>query len=227
MSSLKIITTSDGSHSLFNEELNETYHSVHGAIQESNHVFIQSGLHYFIEEFKPKNISILEIGFGTGLNALLTIKEAQQLPSLNFRYTTLEAFPLGEEVWSKLNYADELNLKDEFNALHRVSWKEEHAIGSNFQFQKQHIKLQDVFLKPFSFDIIFFDAFAPNKQPELWEIDALRKVTEALNTDGVFVTYCAKGQLKRDLKSLGLVVQTISGPPGKKEMVRAVKSFLK
>ncbi|HOX83228.1 MAG TPA: tRNA (5-methylaminomethyl-2-thiouridine)(34)-methyltransferase MnmD [Chryseolinea sp.] len=226
MSSVKIITTSDGSHSLFNEELNETYHSVHGAVQESNHVFIQSGLHYFIDAFKPKTIFILEIGFGTGLNALLTIKAAQQLPSLTFNYTTLEAFPLDEEVWSQLNYADDLKLKDEFHSLHSVLWEVDNRILPNFQFQKQHIKLQEVIFRPSSFDIIFFDAFAPNKQPELWEIDALKKVTEALNTNGVFVTYCAKGQLKRDLKSLGLIVQTIPGPPGKKEMVRAIKSFL-
>lgn len=223
MSSLKIITTSDGSHSLFNEELNETYHSVHGAIQESLHVFIQSGLIYFLEKFNPSNISILEIGFGTGLNSLLTVRAAKQL-SLTFQYKTLEAFPLEEEVWSKLNYADTLNLKVHFDSLHRVSWEEAHTILPNFQFQKHHIKLQDVVLSPSTFDIIFFDAFAPNKQPELWEIDTLKKVTDSLRANGVFVTYCAKGQLKRDLKSLGLTVETIPGPPGKKEMVRAIKS---
>jgi tRNA U34 5-methylaminomethyl-2-thiouridine-forming methyltransferase MnmC len=222
MSSIKIITTSDGSHSLFNEELNETYHSVHGAIQESLHVFIQSGLTYFIEKFRPKNISILEIGFGTGLNALLTIQAAKQ-SSLEFQYNTLEAFPLEEEVWSNLNYADELNMKEHFDSLHRVSWEEQHKILSNFQFQKQYTKLQDVVLNGSSFDIIFFDAFAPSKQPELWEINMLKKVTDTLRTNGVFVTYCAKGQLKRDLKSLGLTVETIPGPPGKKEMVRAIK----
>ncbi len=222
MSSVKIITTSDGSHSLFNEELNETYHSVHGAIQESLHVFIKSGLTYFIEKFNPKSISILEIGFGTGLNALLTVKAAQQSSS-SFQYKTLEAYPLEKEVWAQLNYADTLNLKENFDSLHRVSWEEQHAILPNFQFQKHHIKLQEVTLNPSSFNIIFFDAFAPNKQPELWETDTLKKVTDALCVNGVFVTYCAKGQLKRDLKSLGLEVQTIPGPPGKKEMVRAIK----
>ncbi len=222
MSTIKIITTSDGSHSLFNEELNETYHSIHGAIQESLHVFIKSGLTYFIERFSPKNISILEIGFGTGLNALLTV-HAAQLSSSSFQYKTLEAFPLEEAVWAKLNYTDTLNLKEYFDLLHRVSWEEEHSILPNFQFQKHHIKLQDAVLIPPSFDIIFFDAFAPNKQPELWEIDTLKKVADALRINGVFVTYCAKGQLKRDLKSLGLTVETIPGPPGKKEMVRAIK----
>jgi len=224
MSSIKIITTSDGSHSLFNEELNETYHSVHGAIQESLHVFIQSGLTYFIEKFSPKSVSILEIGFGTGLNALLTIQAAKQSSSL-FYYKTLEAFPLEEEVWSKLNYAEALRLKEHFDLLHRVLWDEQHNLLPNFQFQKQYIKLQDAGLNPTSVDIIFFDAFAPNKQPELWGIDMLKKVTDALRVNGVFVTYCAKGQLKRDLKSLGLTVETIPGPPGKKEMVRALKLF--
>lgn len=222
MSSLKIITTSDGSHSLLNEELNETYHSVHGAVQESLHVFIQNGLHYFREKFMPKNISILEIGFGTGLNVLLAMQAAKQLP-IPFQYTTLEAFPLEEKVWSELNYADNLNLKNEFHMLHQVSWQEKHGILPTFQFQKQHIKLQDVILEPSSFDIIFFDAFAPSKQPELWEINVLHKVTGALRKNGVFVTYCAKGQLKRDLKNLGLKVESLPGPPGKKEMVRATK----
>ncbi len=222
MSSLKIITTSDGSHSLLNEELNETYHSVHGAIQESLHVFIQNGLKYYLEDFKTNNVSILEIGFGTGLNALLTVQVAQQSTS-TFHYTTLEAFPLEEKIWSELNYADALNLKNQFHLLHQVSWEHEHTILPNFQFQKLHIKLQDVILEPSSFDIIFFDAFAPSKQPELWEINVLRQVTEALRINGVFVTYCAKGQLKRDLKSLRLKVETLPGPPGKKEMVRAIK----
>jgi tRNA U34 5-methylaminomethyl-2-thiouridine-forming methyltransferase MnmC len=166
----------------------------------------------------------LEIGFGTGLNALLTVQAAQH-SSFSFQYKTLEAFPLEEEVWSNLNYADALNLKENFDSLHRVSWEEQHAILPNFQFQKHYIKLQDVELNPSSFDIVFFDAFAPNKQPELWEIEILKKVTDALRANGVFVTYCAKGQLKRDLRSLGLTVETIPGPPGKKEMVRAVKLF--
>jgi len=222
MPSIKIITTSDGSHSLFNEELNETYHSVHGAIQESLHVFIQSGLSYFLEKSDAKNISILEIGFGTGLNTLLTIQAAQLLP-LSFQYKTLEAFPLQEEVWSQLNYAETLGMKSQFDSLHRLSWEERHTILPYFEFQKHHIKLQDVELPSSSCDVVFFDAFAPSKQPELWEIDMLRKVANALRPGGVFVTYCAKGQLKRDLKNLGLVVETIPGPPGKKEMVRALK----
>ncbi len=222
MPSIKIITTSDGSHSLLNEDLSETYHSIHGAIQESLHVFIHSGLNHFIQKYNPQNISILEIGFGTGLNTLLSIQAAQQT-SITFQYTTLEAFPLEKEVWSQLNYGDELNLKNQFKSLHQFSWEDEHNILPKFRFKKQRIKVQDVALEPSSIDIIFFDAFAPNKQPELWEIEVLKKVTYALRVNGLFVTYCAKGQLKRDLKSLGLVVETLPGPPGKKEMVRALK----
>lgn len=225
MSSVKIITTADGSHSLFNEELNETYHSVHGAIQESLHVFIKSGLTYFIEKFNPASISILEVGFGTGLNALLTLQATQQ-STLFVHYKTLEAFPLQDDVWSQLNYADIDQWKKHFNSLHQIAWEEQHRLLPNFQFQKHHIKLQDAVIQPSSCDIIFFDAFAPNKQPELWEMESLKKVIDVLRPNGVFVTYCAKGQLKRDLKSLGLTVEPIPGPPGKKEMVRAIKLFL-
>lgn len=222
MSSIKIITTSDGSHSLLNEELNETYHSVHGAIQESAHVFIKNGLDYFIHQSKPESISILEVGFGTGLNALLTIHHTLET-SIHIKYVTVEAYPLEEEVWSALNYTDTIGLKEYFLNLHQSSWETEQTILPNFQLLKLHTTLQQVKWQPKSFDLIYFDAFAPNKQPELWTFPILQKVSEAMKMDGVFVTYCAKGQLKRDLKTLGLITETLPGPPGKKEMVRAIK----
>ncbi len=219
--SIEIITTSDGSHSLLNTALNETYHSKHGALQESVHVFIKEGLDYFLQGKSQKNISILEIGFGTGLNALLTLQRALELPN-NIYYTSLETFPVPEEIWSRLNYIDSVGLKEKFNQLHEAAWNEEVSITSNFNLRKLKTSLQQINF--FSeFDLIYFDAFAPNKQPEMWEIEVLQKVVDAMRTNGVFVTYCAKGQLKRDLKSLGLEVETLPGPPGKKEMVRAVK----
>lgn len=221
MSSLKIITTQDGSHSLLHEQLKETYHSIHGAVQESNYVFIEKGLEFVKRSGKPE-IQILEIGFGTGLNALLTIQRALTR-NLSIRYTTLEAFPVEEEVWSQLNYADAVELKAWFEKLHRATWNEWVELFPAFQLRKLHTTLQDVMLEDDQYDLIYFDAFAPNKQPEMWELTMLKKVAASLKADGVLVTYCAKGQLKRDLQSLNLKVESLPGPPGKREMVRAIK----
>ncbi|HMG90644.1 MAG TPA: tRNA (5-methylaminomethyl-2-thiouridine)(34)-methyltransferase MnmD [Chryseolinea sp.] len=222
MPDLKLIVTSDGSHSLFNEALNETYHSVHGAIQESQHVFIKNGLNYFLEKHSPSVVSIFEVGFGTGLNALLAVK-AMQNPNVAVKYVSVEAFPIGETLWNGLNYTTTLGFEDAFAFLHRSPWEIINKISGHIELLKLQTTLEKVQLKQGSFDLVFFDAFAPNKQPELWTIDMLRKVVTAMKSNGVFVTYCAKGQLKRDLKELGLYVETLPGPPGKKEMVRAVK----
>jgi tRNA U34 5-methylaminomethyl-2-thiouridine-forming methyltransferase MnmC len=218
----EIILTKDGSHSLLNKDMNETYHSIHGALQESVHVFIRHGLEYFLQSNQPESVSILEIGFGTGLNALLTIQHVLK-NQFRCRYTSLEAFPIGEETWTKLNYAEALNMKDPFSQIHQAAWNAPVDVLPDFQFSKLHTTLQEVELKPQSFDLIYFDAFAPSKQPEMWTFDMLEKVVKAMKPGGVFVTYCAKGQLKRDLKSLELTVETLDGPPGKKEMVRATK----
>jgi tRNA U34 5-methylaminomethyl-2-thiouridine-forming methyltransferase MnmC len=225
MSNLDIILTSDGSHSLLNTELNETYHSTHGAIQESIHVFIKNGLEYFEQTHKSTEISILEVGFGTGLNALLTLeRNLSQLPKIY--YESLEAFPVDEETIRKLNYPkalDFLQADEYFKLLHQSPWDNQASITDSFSLVKRHVKIQDIDLGLEKFDVIYFDAFAPSKQPEMWEFLILRKIEQSMKPHGVFVTYCAKGQLKRDLRSLGLTVETLPGPPGKKEMVRAVK----
>jgi tRNA U34 5-methylaminomethyl-2-thiouridine-forming methyltransferase MnmC len=207
---------------LLNTSLNETYHSKHGALQESIHVFIKEGLDYFLQRKSQKDISILEVGFGTGLNALLTVQRALELPGNIIHYTSLETFPVPEEIWSKLNYIDSVGLKEKFNQLHEATWNEAVSITSGFNLRKLNLSLQQIDFSS-EFDLVYFDAFAPNKQPEMWEIDVLKQVVNAMRADGVFVTYCAKGQLKRDLKSLGLEVETLPGPPGKKEMVRGIK----
>ena len=219
---IQIITTGDGSHSLLNTALNETYHSVHGAKRESVHVFIKNGLEYFLDKNSKETVQIFEVGFGTGLNALLTAGFAagsQQKVS----YTSIEAFPLSVEIVDQLNYPESDHEKNIFQKLHTVPWEEEASINDFFTLKKIKTTLQQIQFRENSFDMIFFDAFAPSKQPELWEIDILEKVCRALKTGGVFTTYCAKGQLKRDLKSLGFLVETLPGPPGKKEMVRALK----
>lgn len=220
---MQFIITNDGSHSLLNTELNETYHSVHGALQESVHVFIKMGLEPLVDR-GVKNISILEIGFGTALNALLTMKEALKHPDLTIQYTSLEAYPLPEEIWSKLNYTDSIGLQEYFQKLHQANWNIPELILPDFKLLKLHQTLQQAAFESNSTDLIYYDAFAPSKQPELWTIEMLSKVVSTLRPQGTFVTYCAKGQLKRDLKELGLAVETLQGPPGKKEMVRAVRN---
>ncbi len=217
---LSLVLTSDGSHSLLNKELNETYHSLHGAVQESLHVFIKMGLEFFLQQSRPEVVRIFEVGFGTGLNALLTSQFAIT-HNVNVLYTSIEAYPLSKEVARQLNYATLSDDVGTFERLHSTAWGQELQVTSRFTLNKVHARLQEH--DPAPMDIIFFDAFAPAKQPEMWEPALLNKVCKALTPDGVFVTYSAKGQLKRDLRTLGLAVETLSGPPGKKEMVRAVK----
>lgn len=218
---LQIITTHDGSHSLLNPELNETYHSVHGARQESLHVFIKHGLDFVAQQ--PKNpIKILEVGFGTGLNALLTAMYATQ-HNIKIEYTTLEAFPVNESIWQQLNYPQgEVESKIFYN-LHHAAWDEWTEPVADFMLKKMNTTLQLASLGHEYFDVVYFDAFAPNKQPEMWTLPMLQKTIESLVSKGVFVTYCAKGQLKRDLISAGSSVETLQGPPGKREMIRATK----
>ncbi len=218
----KFVLTKDGSHTIFVPELNETYHSTHGAIQESHHVFIQNGLVFTFTGGK-KNIRIFELGFGTGLNALLTLIQARN-NQISVDYQSIEAFPLELPEIAQLNYTDQLGaaFTEDWQAIHHASWHTWSKILPNFRLRKIHAKIQDVTLDG-AFDLCYFDAFAPSKQPEIWEITILEKVGNALVNGGVLVTYCSRGQLKRDLKTLGFDVETLPGPPGKKEMVRATK----
>ncbi len=219
---LEIITTEDGSNTLRNPELDETYHSIHGAIRESRHVFIENGLKCFIGVDKHE-ISIFEVGFGTGLNAVLTLEVARAQKQM-VRYTTIEPFPLPENIWSILNYPQTLSNVDDFYSIHRSQWQVGTTLDPYFELFKMRSTLQEFELEAESFDLVYFDAFAPSKQPQLWEPGVLEKVVTAIKPGGILVTYCAKGQLKRDLKALHMTVETLSGPPGKKEMVRARKT---
>ncbi len=223
MPDVLFVITADGSHTLLNTALHETYHSIHGALQESKHVFIHRGLDFVSKSLGKSTINILEVGFGTGLNTLLTLQQSRT-DSLTIQYTTLETFPVEEEIWSQLNYVESAEAKEQFEKLHRAIWNEAENIYSDFILKKLHTTLQRVELESNRYDLIYFDAFAPNKQPEMWELPMLQKIVDAMKPGGLFVTYCAKGQLKRDLKSAGLIVETLQGPPGKREMVRAVKN---
>ncbi|MBX2961620.1 MAG: tRNA (5-methylaminomethyl-2-thiouridine)(34)-methyltransferase MnmD [Cyclobacteriaceae bacterium] len=218
---IEIIFTKDGSHTLKNVSLNETYHSIHGAMQESRHVFINQGLE-FVLGMTLQEISILEVGFGTGLNAWLTAKHIQGI-STPVKYISLESFPLEESTWLKLNYASDDLERELFASIHKAKWNETVTLQPGFELTKLHTTLQEANLQPSTFNLVYFDAFAPEKQPEMWLPAVLEKVVVAMKPGAVLVTYCAKGQVKRDLKSLGLTVESPPGPPGKREMIRAFK----
>ena len=221
MNSIQLISTGDGSHSVMNTVLQETYHSTHGAIQESRHVFIKNGLEDYQEKYPGKPIRILEVGFGTGLNAFLTLLHAVQ-HGVQVVYESWEKFPLPAEIISQLNYAEILGNINAFNDIHQAAWNTPVLIQSGFTLLKRH---GDILNEPIlsSFDIVYYDAFAPSKQPDMWTKEILRAIKEIMAPGGVLVTYCAKGQVKRDLASLGLVVEALPGPPGKKEMTRATR----
>jgi len=223
MSKKKLLITEDGSHTIFLPELNETYHSTHGAIQESQYVFINQGLDFKVQRGLSK-ARVFEVGFGTGLNALLSLMYAQE-HQISIQYQTIEAYPLDLNEVSKLNYTDQIKVSvavENFMKLHQMEWNSWIEISAHFRMKKIKGKIQELPTGD-QFDVCYFDAFAPSKQREMWEIPILEKVKNSLVSQGVFVTYCAKGQLKRDLRDIGFEVETLPGPPGKKEMVRAIK----
>ncbi len=217
----EILKTTDGSYTLYVPELDETYHSTNGALQESNHVFIEAGLKFSA----LKNAAILEIGFGTGLNALTTFNEAIK-SNLTIEFTSLEAFPLSWNEVAKLEYMHMEGFggfSKPFEEMHLSKWGSFAEISDNFSLRKLNLKLQESSFEN-EFDIIYFDAFAPQIQPELWTEEIFALMYKALKSKGVLVTYCAKGTVKRALKAVGFELQSIPGPPGKREMSRAVKN---
>lgn len=217
-----LIETEDGSHSLFSEQYGVNYHSKHGAIQETQHVFINAALRF--KAVVQKEISILGIGFGTGLNAYMTLLEAAKR-NLAIQYTAIEAYPISMEQATALNYSTLLNNEPsqaQFLQMHSCDWAKSVTITEQFQFIKQQIKFEAIDFDN-QFDIIYFDAFAPNSQPELWDAAVLGIMHKVLRKDGVLVTYCAKGVVKRTLKAVGFQIEALKGPPGKREMTRAIK----
>jgi len=220
----KIKITNDGSSTLFLSHLNEHYHSIHGAIQESVHVFIKNGIQKIPK--KKLRVNVLEIGFGTGLNALLTLDYSNK-NNLKVNYHTIEPYPIQDEkIWSSLNYCELINknLNNQFDLLHRSDWNQEVLMTSFFSFYKYKSTVENCLFKPDSFDIIYFDAFSPRSQPELWNESVLEKMFVLLKKNGFLVTYCSKGIVKRKLKKIGFVIDSLPGPPGKREMTFAKKS---
>ena len=222
---LEIKHTGDGSKTLYRPDLDETYHSIHGAIQEAKHVFIKNGLDYFVQENDVAYVDIFEMGFGTGLNVLLSLW-LSKCQSVFVNYYASEKYVLNSEVINELDYARLVDneLSKSFIKMHSVKHDIWNDLGNNFRLfiDTNDIVTSDIPSK--KFDIIYFDAFAPNKQPELWTPAIFEKMYKILRPEGIFVTYCAKGQVKRDLKSVGFEIETLVGPPGKREMIRAKKS---
>ncbi|MEQ8705840.1 MAG: tRNA (5-methylaminomethyl-2-thiouridine)(34)-methyltransferase MnmD [Phaeodactylibacter sp.] len=222
MEDLSIFKTQDGSDSVFSERFGVSYHSKYGAVQESRHVFLQSGLYPRLQALD--RVAVLEAGLGTGLNALLTALEAGKVQK-PVHYVALEAYPLSVEQADALNYAEQLGQEAAlvFRQIHHSDWSQPVQITPHFTFEKRQIPFE-AFEAKSAFDVVYFDAFAPNAQPELWEAPVLSRMYEALKAEGIFVTYCAKGVVKRCLKGLGFTVEALPGPPGKREMTRGVKA---
>lgn len=217
---MSIVKTEDGSNTLLHKSINEHYHSIHGALQESLHVFIKNGLD-LIEN--KTEINVFEMGFGTGLNALLAYDYAVK-NKVKINYFSIEAYPINLETAQNLNYDNLIDKTAIFMQLHKAKWDELVVISPNFNLYKIEgfIEKTDLGFLPL-IDIIFYDAFAPSAQEHLWEIDILQKMYQTLNTKGLFTTYCAKGQFKRNLKAVGFTVKGVPGPPGKREMTLAFK----
>jgi len=217
---LQLFITEDGSHSVRVPELNVSYHSKHGAIRESDHIFIENGLRYL----NKKELSILEVGFGTGLNALLTLIEAEK-NDLQILFDVVELHPLDSVFVASLNYLSLLkasHLTNEFSLMHACEWDSAVKISGQFVLRKTpgdilHVELEG------KYDLVYFDAFDPAAEPELWTTDVFRKIYNAMKRDGVLVTYSSKGIVRRAMAEAGFSVSKIQGPKGKREIVRAIK----
>lgn len=218
---IKFQTTKDGSHTLFVPELNEHYHSLHGAVQEAVHVYINAGLHCCAKD----EIHVLEIGFGTGLNTFLTLLETEKIDK-KVVCTALELYPISLSDAQKLNYASHIcpEKSDVFMQLHTVEWGRRAKISPRFSLLKlnRDITSRDAFALSATFDVVYFDAFAPDKQPEMWSPAIFEAILSVCNPDAALTTYCAKGTVRRTLQNAGFRVEKLPGPPGKREMLRGI-----
>lgn len=225
MKSREIILTEDGSATLYIPELNEHYHSIHGAVQESQHIFIRAGFQYYISQYKGiSSIQVLEAGFGTGLNAYLTMEEAD-ITRQSVQYCSLEKYPLSGDEVAALNYMSVMEhpKPDNFKAIHETVWEENNHISPYFMLRKCQCDFRTVDLEQEKYNIIYYDAFNPNVQPDLWTEEVFYPFYNALVFGGILVTYCVKGTVKRALRSVGFSLERLPGPPGKREMLRATK----
>lgn len=223
MSDLQFVTTADGSKTIFNPEIGENYHSKHGALQESKHVFLKSGLQFFLEHNSQSKISILEVGFGTGLNFLLSADYCTQ-QQVRLYYTGIEAFPLSLEMIKNTGYNNFVSqeINQSFLNSYQKSLTTTVSLNDYCELEISNCKLEE-FESENYFDVLYFDAFAAIHQPEMWTTTALEHCCKYLKPGGVFVTYAITGNLKRSMKALGFTIEKAPGAPGKREMLRAVK----
>ncbi|UIR56297.1 tRNA (5-methylaminomethyl-2-thiouridine)(34)-methyltransferase MnmD [Sphingobacterium sp. SRCM116780] len=220
---MEFIMTRDGSKTLFNEQIGECYHSKHGAVQESKHVFIKMGLDHFFHQYDQDEIAILEIGFGTGLNFIQTLAYTND-QKIQIDYLGIEGFPLSLETVQKTGYDDFIS-RDNWNdyiSNYQQAFKEDTSINAKVKLHIDHTLLMD-FDSDKRFDIVYFDAFATIHQPEMWSDEALAHVAKFMKSGAVFVTYAITGNLKRSMKALGFQIEKVPGAPGKREMLRATK----
>ena len=216
----KVVITNDGSSTLYNQNLCEHYHSTYGAIQESNHVFIQSGLELF--KYSDLPVNIFEVGFGTGLNALLSYAWAEN-NNVQVNYQCVELYPIPVNLAKLLNYPELLKLdRDLFLKMHQTE-KEKIKLSGNFNLQKLILSMQEVDLPHNIFDLVFFDAFSPDVQPEMWSENIFKKIARSMKRGGALTTYSCRGIVKRALKSAGFKIEKLAGPPGKREIIRSFK----
>ena len=215
----EIVTTEDGSHSIYVQALDEHYHSVHGAFTESQHIFIEAGL----KQLKNSHIRILEMGFGTGLNALLTFVEANK-SDISIHYTGIEKYPLERTITDSLNYESIIDpaCKGMLKLIHDSQWQQEVLIKPGFILKKIQCDMHEMG-EVDEFDLVYFDAFTPEKQPELWTEDLFNHIFLSMRSNSILTTYSSKGTVRRNLEAAGFRVEKIPGPPGKREMTRAYK----
>lgn len=218
----RFITTGDGSVTIQLPEWNEQYHSIHGAVQEAVHVFINEGFKYYLDHHQSKEVSILEIGFGTGLNAFITHQVNAGKP-IEINYVGVEAYPVSLEEIEQLNYPDQLSYSNHiFLKMHQSPWELPQAISEEFLLTKRKQFFAEIEDEA-SFDLIYFDAFGARVQPELWTELIFAKMYKALKSKGILVTYSAKGSVRRAMQTVGFNVERLPGPPGKREMLRDIK----
>jgi len=219
----RLYKTDDGSHTLYVPEIDEHFHSTFGAVQESQHVFIEAGLNGMTKD----EVTILEVGFGTGLNAMLTAMWCKD-KGIKVHYVCFEKYPLLPEVWQSLNYTSVIDRGSDvlFYKIHNAEWEKDVEITDEFKIRKVNADFTSYNLKELPrFDLIYFDAFSPEKQPELWEARIFNNICENTNLNGVIVTYCAKGYVRRAIQAAGFEVERLQGPPGKREMLRGTKKL--
>ena len=220
----KIVPTADGSSTIYDPISGDHYHSLHGAENESRHVFIKKGLTDFLNSNESKNVHLLEVGFGTGLNAIITYQEMMGHQDRRLVYHTLEPNPVTQTEISELKFESIKQLENEaiFQRMHEGDWSSIIALSENMSFVKYKKDLQK-FESDVLYDIVYYDAFAPSHQAEMWSVSIFNRIAQLMRTNGILVSYCAQGQFRRNLIESGFEVEKLEGPPGKREMIRATK----